>query len=106
MKEFSGYRIWRKDRFGWELAFDQVFTTKESVDSRIQELNAQYNDLVKYGELAFYPYREDIRLSRSGGIIDPAPKKSVDNTRVPSRKVLKNRKVSDIIREVQGRRST
>lgn len=104
MKEFSGYRIWRKDRFGWELAFDQVFTSKESVDERILELNAQYHDLIRYGELAFLPYREDIRLSKSGGIIDSVPKKPVERTQTPSRKVLKHRKVGDIIREVQNRR--
>lgn len=65
-----GFKIWRKDNQGWDLAFDTVFESREIVDSRIQELNAVWHDKVKYGELAFYPYRDDIKIARDGSIID------------------------------------
>lgn len=66
-----GYKIWRKDQSGWSLAFDAVYPTREKVEEAIAELNARYYEMVKYGELAFYPYRDDIRLSKDGSIIDP-----------------------------------
>lgn len=69
-----GYKIWRKDRKSWCLAFDDVFVTKELVDSRIAELNAIHHELVRLGELSFYPYRDDIKLSRDGEIIDNTAK--------------------------------
>jgi len=65
-----GFRIWRKDKTGWSLAFDSVYNTKEEADTHIEELNAAYHDKIKYGELLFYPYREDIELNRNGTIID------------------------------------
>mgnify|MGYP001045476932 CR=1 FL=1 len=65
-----GYKIWRKDKYGWELAFDYVYPTREKVDERIAELNAAYPDKIKYGELSFYPYRDDIVLSKDGNIVD------------------------------------
>lgn len=66
-----GYRIWRKDNFGWALAYDTVFETREAADERIGSLNAQWADKVKYGELVFYPYRDDIKLDKDGNVIDP-----------------------------------
>jgi hypothetical protein len=66
-----GYKIWRKDQTGWSLAFDVIYSTKDKADEVIEELNARYHELVKYGELMFYPYRDDIKLSRDGKIIDP-----------------------------------
>jgi hypothetical protein len=66
-----GYKIWRKDNNGWSLAFDAIYPTKEKVDEAIAEANARYHEMVKYGELTFYPYRDDIKLSRDGSIIDP-----------------------------------
>jgi hypothetical protein len=68
--EDKGYKIWRKDNQGWELAFDTVYPTREKVDERIAELNAAYHEMVQLGELQFYPYREDIRLARDGSIRD------------------------------------
>jgi len=65
-----GYKIWRKDRFGWSLAYDTVFATREAVDEHIGSLNAQWAEKVKYGELMFYPYRDDIKLDKEGNIID------------------------------------
>lgn len=66
-----GYKIWRKDRNGWSLAFDATYPTREKADEAVAEANARYHELVKYGELMFYPYRDDIKLSRDGSIIDP-----------------------------------
>lgn len=66
-----GYKIWRKDNIGWSLAFDAVYPTREKVDEAVAELNARYHEMVRYGELAFYPYRDDIKLSNDGSIIDP-----------------------------------
>ena len=65
-----GYKIWRRDPKGWCLAFDTVYETREDVDARIAELNAEHNDKIKYGELAFYPYRDDIKLARDGSVVD------------------------------------
>jgi hypothetical protein len=66
-----GFKIWRKDSSGWYLAFDAVFENKEKADEQVAELNAKYADRVKFGELSFHPYREDIKLSKDGSIIDP-----------------------------------
>lgn len=66
-----GYKIWRKDKYGWELAFDTVYPTREKVDERIAELNAVYHDMVRNSELQFHPYREDIKLAKDGSVIDP-----------------------------------
>jgi hypothetical protein len=66
-----GYKIWRKDHNGWSLAFDTVYPTREKVDEAIAEANARYHEMVKYGELTFYPYRDDIKLSKDGNVIDP-----------------------------------
>lgn len=68
-----GFRIWRKDKTGWSLAFDSIYNTKEEADAHIEELNAVYHDKVKYGELLFYPYREDIELNKNGSIIESRP---------------------------------
>lgn len=67
-----GYKIWRKDSSGWELAFDTVYPTREKVDERIAELNAVYHHQVQLGELEFLPYLEEIKLSRNGNVIDEA----------------------------------
>jgi hypothetical protein len=66
-----GFKIWGKDSSGWYFAFDVIFDTKEKADDQIQELNAKYADRVKFGELSFHPYREDIKLAKDGSIIDP-----------------------------------
>jgi aminoglycoside phosphotransferase family enzyme len=66
-----GYKIWRKDSSGWWPAYDAIFDTREKVEERIAELNATYADKVKYGELSFHPYRDDIKLNKDGSIIDP-----------------------------------
>ena len=68
----KGYKIWRKDSSGWELAFDIVYPTRENVNDRIAELNAVYHQQVQLGELEFLPYIEDIKLSRNGSVIDDA----------------------------------
>ncbi|MFA5759159.1 MAG: hypothetical protein WC942_07395 [Clostridia bacterium] len=65
------YKIWRKDNFGWSIAFDTLFESKEKADEHIAELNAVYHEKVNFGELSFYPYRENIKLSKDGNIIDP-----------------------------------
>ena len=65
-----GYKIWRKDLRGWSLAFDTVYESRETVDERIAELNAEHHDKIKYGELAFYAYRDDIKLARDGNVVD------------------------------------
>jgi hypothetical protein len=67
-----GYKIWRKDNAGWSLAFDTVYSTREAVDARIAELQAEHHDKVQYGELSFLPYRDDIKLAKDGSVIDPA----------------------------------
>lgn len=67
-----GYKIWRKDSSGWELAFDTVYPTREKVDERIAELNAVYHQQVHLGELEFLPYLEEIKLARNGSVIDDA----------------------------------
>lgn len=64
-----GYKIWRKDHLEWSLAYDTVFQTREAVDEHIYSLNAQWAEKVKYGELIFYPYRDDIKLDKDGNII-------------------------------------
>lgn len=65
-----GFKIWRKDNTGWWLAFDIIFNSKDKADEYIQELNAKYSDKVKYGELSFFSYRDDIKISKDGSIID------------------------------------
>jgi hypothetical protein len=69
-KKSMGFKIWRKDREGWFLAFDIVFPTREKALERIAELNAAHKDLVKFGELEFLPYPEDIKIDKKGDIID------------------------------------
>jgi hypothetical protein len=66
-----GFKIWGKDSSGWYLAFDVIFDTKEKADDQVSELNAKYADRVSFGELSFYPYREDIKLAKDGSVIDP-----------------------------------
>lgn len=72
MTDKTGYKIWRKDKSGWELAFDTVYSTREKVDERIAELNAVYHQQVQLGELEFLPYLENIKLARNGSVIDDA----------------------------------
>lgn len=67
-----GYKIWRKDSTGWSLAFDMVFASREAVDEYIGSLNAQYAERVKFGDLSFHPYRDDIKLNKDGSINDPS----------------------------------
>jgi hypothetical protein len=64
------YKIWRKDKNEWSLAFDEIFKSKQEVDDRIKELNAAYYNLVRYNELNFYAYSEDIKLTKNGSVID------------------------------------
>lgn len=66
-----GFKIWGKDSSGWYLVFDVIFDTKEKADDQIQELNAKYADRIKFGELSFHSYREDIKIAKDGSIIDP-----------------------------------
>lgn len=65
-----GFKIWRKDKFGWCLAFDAIFNSQEAANARIAELQAAFHDMISLGELSFYPYRDDIKLDRDGSIID------------------------------------
>ena len=65
-----GFKIWRKDSQGWSLAFDIVYDTKDLAEDRIAELNAVWHDKIRFGELAFYAYPEDIKINKSGEIID------------------------------------
>ena len=76
-----GYKIWRKDRDGWSIAFDSVYPTKERVEERIAELNARYHNLVKFGELSFYAYTEDVKLDSRGNIVNDQPYKKRRNNR-------------------------
>jgi hypothetical protein len=70
-----GFKIWRKDSQGWSIAFDEIYSTKISVDERIAELNATYHNLVILGELSFYAYPEEIKIAKNGTIIDNVLKK-------------------------------
>jgi len=81
-----GYKIWRKDKHGWDLAFDTVYDTKDKADEYIASLNAQYAEMVKYGELSFYPYREDIKLDKNGEIIDTELHRRIRKPRRPHRR--------------------
>jgi len=65
-----GYKIWRRDNNDWNLAYDTVYDTLDEANEYIGSLNAQYSDKVSFGDLEFYPYREDIRLNKHGEIID------------------------------------
>jgi hypothetical protein len=65
-----GYKIWRRDNNIWNLAFDTIFKTEEIVSEYILELNATYNNLVKFGELEFRSYKDDIKLAKDGKIIE------------------------------------
>lgn len=69
-----GYRIWRKDRSCWSLAFDTIYETQEKVTEAIEELNAVYHQLVKFGELQFLPYLDNINLNKDGSIKEPSKK--------------------------------
>lgn len=66
-----GFKIWRKDKFGYELAFDVVFETEEKANEQIAELNARYFNNIKYNDLSFFSYKEDIKLSKDGSVIKP-----------------------------------
>lgn len=70
-----GFKIWRQDTSGWSLAFDSVYNTKEAADARIQELNAAYAEKIHFGELAFYLYRDDIKIAKDGSIVDSVLKR-------------------------------
>jgi len=65
-----GYKIWRKDKKEYSLAFDDVFDTKESVDERIAELHAIYHTQFRFGELSFHPYPEDVKLHKNGALME------------------------------------
>jgi len=96
LRKNMGYKIWRRDPRGWSLAFDVVYETREDVDERIAELNAEHHDKIRYGELAFYPYRDDIKLARDGSVIDdklPVRRSRRPNRRRPSKR--RRRRVSD-----------
>lgn len=94
-RENMGYKIWRKDSAGWSLAYDTVFETRESAEERIGSLNAQYAEKVKFGELKFYPYRDDIKLDKDGNVVDPfiqnqVRKKSHQPKRKPDQRRFNN----------------
>lgn len=84
-----GFKIWGKDNSGWYLAFDVIFDTKEKVDDYVQELNAKYHDRVRFGELSFHSYREDIKIAKDGSIIDPLLQTSKNSN---NRRSFKNTK--------------
>jgi hypothetical protein len=65
-----GYRIWRKDKNIWSLAFDTIYENQDKVNEAIAELRARYHELMKYGELEFLPYLDHIRIGRDGRIIE------------------------------------
>jgi hypothetical protein len=50
-----GYRIWRKDKNVWSLAFDTIYETQDKVNDAIAELKAAYHELMKYGDVEFLP---------------------------------------------------
>ena len=87
-----GYKIWRKDLRGWDLAFDTVYDSRESVDARIAELNAEHHDKIRYGELAFYAYRDDIKLAKDGSVVDD--KLPTNRSKVHRRRGGRSRKKS------------
>ncbi|MCK9567320.1 hypothetical protein M0R72_00010 [Candidatus Pacearchaeota archaeon] len=85
-----GYRIWRKDKNVWSLAFDTIYETQDKVSDAIAELKARYHDLMQYGELEFLPYLDHVKLARDGSIMDNTPYKRqsrpVEQTRRRPRK--------------------
>jgi hypothetical protein len=71
--KLMGYRIWRKDKNVWSLAFDTIYETQDKVNDAIAELKARYHDLMQYGELEFLPYLDHVKLARDGSIVEAAP---------------------------------
>jgi hypothetical protein len=66
-----GYKIWRKDKNVWSLAFDTIYETLDKVNDAIAELKARYHDLMQYGELEFLPYLDHVKLNRDGSVMEP-----------------------------------
>lgn len=85
-----GYKIWRKDKNVWSLAFDTIYETQDKVMEAIAELKAAYHELMKYGDVEFLPYLDHIKLSKDGSILDSIPyrrsSRPVEQTRRRSRK--------------------
>lgn len=85
-----GYRIWRKDKNVWSLAFDTIYETQDKVTDAIAELKAAYHELMKYGDVEFLPYLDHIKLSKDGSVMDNTPYKRqsrpVEQTRRRPRK--------------------
>jgi hypothetical protein len=87
-----GFKIWRRDNQNWDLAFDIIFTSKESAENRIAELNAIWHDPIKFGELEFLAYPEEIKIAKNGSILDknlPTYRKK-NNGRKKHNKIPKN----------------
>jgi hypothetical protein len=68
-----GYRIWRKDKNVWSLAFDTIYETQDKVTDAIAELKAAYHELMKYGDVEFLPYPDNINISKNGNIVENTP---------------------------------
>lgn len=82
-----GYKIWRKDKHTWSLAFDTIYDTHEKVQEAIAELNAAYHKLVQYGDLQFTAYLDNIRLNKDGSIISSTVTK-IRYTKVSDKKLI------------------
>lgn len=83
-----GYKIWMNNKNEWSLAFDIIFDTKEKADERINELKAAYHEKVLFNEISFHAYPEDIKISKTGNIIDKEIKKIIK--RKPKKRKRRN----------------
>lgn len=90
------YKIWRKDGNEWSLAFDTIYSSKILVDERISELNAVYHELIRFNELTFYAYPEDIKISKNGFIIsNEKPKMNIKKNKYYNKRKKKNKQINN-----------